>query len=41
MVADALAPCIARTSATMILKNKEILEKGFQLSMACQFGGMT
>ena len=46
MVADALAPCVARTSAVMILPmwNRQVLvllEEGFQLPVSYQCGGMT
>ena len=46
MVADALAPCVARTSGAMILilYNRQVLvllEEEFQLPMCYQRGGMT
>ena len=46
MVADALAPCVARTSAAMIMitQNRQVLvllEEEFQLPVSYQCGGMT
>ena len=46
MVADALAPCVARTSAAMILIvwNRQVLvllKEEFLLPVSNQYGGMT
>ena len=46
MVADALSPCVARTSAPMILtmwtrKVLVIREEGFQLPVSCRCGEVT
>ena len=43
MVADALAPCVARTSVSMILTMHYLvlLEEGFQLLVLCQCEGMS
>ena len=45
MAADAMAPCVARSAAAMILamQNRHVLvlhEEGFQLPVSCQCGGM-
>ena len=46
MPADALAPCVARSSAAMVLamRNGQVLvfhEEGFQLPVSCQCRGLT